>query len=101
MVIPNNGQNPYKSRAYPKHVQVRIYRVIGHMRIGAQWRKFTIEVPATKPSEAIEKAYSDLGSRHRLERGLIRIEEVKEISKDEVRRTELLQLMSLESLIKW
>ena len=83
------------------HVQVRVYRVIGHMRIKMQWQKFVIDVPATKPSEAIEKVYSDLGSRHKLKRNLIRIESIREISKDEVRKREVLQLLSLESLIKW
>lgn len=82
-------------------MSVRIYRVTGRMRIGAGWQKFSLEIPATKPSEAIEKAYADLGSRHGLGRGMISIEEVKEISRDEVKRSEVLQLVSLESLVKW
>ncbi|MGC9152585.1 MAG: 50S ribosomal protein L18Ae [Vulcanisaeta sp.] len=79
----------------------RIYRVTGHMRIGRQWQKFSIDVLATKPSEAIEKVYSDLGSRHKLKRSFIRIESVKEVGRDEVKRTELLQMLSLESIVKW
>ncbi len=66
-----------------------------------QWQKFSLELPATKPSEAVEAAYSELGSRHKLKRSMIRIEDVKEISKDEIKRTEILQLLSMESLIKW
>ena len=83
------------------HVSVRIYRVTGRMRIGMQWQKFSLELLATKPSEAVEMAYSELGSRHKLKRSMIRIEEVKEISRDEVKRTEVLQLLSMESLVKW
>ena len=83
------------------HVSVRIYRVTGRMRIGMQWQKFSLELLATKPSEAVEMAYSELGSRHKLKRSMIRIEEVREISKDEVKRTEVLQLLSMESLVKW
>ncbi len=82
-------------------MSVRIYRVTGHMRIGMQWQRFSLELLATKPSEAVEMAYSELGSRHKLKRSMIRIEEVREISKDEVKRTEILQLLSMESLIKW
>ncbi|ADN49440.1 50S ribosomal protein L18Ae [Vulcanisaeta distributa] len=82
-------------------MSVRIYRVTGRMRIGMQWQRFSLELLATKPSEAVEKAYSELGSRHKLKRSMIRIEEVREISKDEVKRTEILQLLSMESLVKW
>ncbi len=71
------------------------------MRIGGEWRKFTIYVTATKPREAMETVYSNLGSRHGLKRSLIRISEVKEVSKDEISDVNLLQLMSLESLVKW
>ncbi len=82
-------------------MSVRIYRVTGRMRIGMQWQRFSLELLATKPSEAVEMAYSELGSRHKLKRSMIRIEEVREISKDEVKRTEILQLLSMESLVKW
>jgi large subunit ribosomal protein LX len=82
-------------------VSVRIYRVVGQMRIGTQWQRFSLEVPAVKPREAIEAAYANLGSRHGLKRSMIIIENVKEISKDEVKRNEVLQLTSLEYLVKW
>jgi large subunit ribosomal protein LX len=71
------------------------------MRIGMQWQKFSLELIATKPSEAVEIAYSELGSRHKLKRSMIRIEDVKEISKNEIKRNDILQLLSMESLIKW
>ncbi|ADY01122.1 MAG: 50S ribosomal protein L18Ae [Vulcanisaeta sp.] len=83
------------------HVSIRIYKVVGRMRIGMQWQKFSLELIATKPSEAVEIAYSELGSRHKLKRSMIRIEDVKEISKDEIKRNDILQLLSMESLIKW
>ncbi|WP_054849437.1 50S ribosomal protein L18Ae [Vulcanisaeta sp. JCM 14467] len=82
-------------------MSVKIYRVTGRMRIGMQWQRFSLELLATKPSEAVEMAYSRLGSRHKLKRSMIRIEEVREISRDEVKRTEVLQLLSMESLVKW
>nr|WP_048056872.1 50S ribosomal protein L18Ae [Vulcanisaeta moutnovskia] len=82
-------------------MSIRIYKVVGRMRIGMQWQKFSLELIATKPSEAVEIAYSELGSRHKLKRSMIRIEDVKEISKDEIKRNDILQLLSMESLIKW
>ncbi len=66
-----------------------------------RWQRFSLELPATKPSEAVEIAYSELGSRHKLKRSMIKIEEVREVGKDEVKRTEVLQLLSMESLVKW
>lgn len=82
-------------------VSLRIYRVSGRMRIGMEWRKFTIYITATKPKEAIETVYSNLGSRHKLKRELIKIEDIKEVSKEEVERVDILQLLSMESLTKW
>ncbi len=81
--------------------RVAIYRVVGRMRVGTQWQRFSLELVATKPSEALETAYSLLGSRHKLKRGMIRIEDIREVSKEEVKRTEVLQLLSMESLVKW
>ncbi|BDR90934.1 50S ribosomal protein L18Ae [Vulcanisaeta souniana] len=78
-----------------------IYRVTGRMRIGMQWQRFSLELLASKPNEAIEKAYSDLGSRHKLKRSMIKIEDVREVSKDEVKHNEVSQLMSIEALVKW
>ncbi len=83
------------------NVSVRIYRIVGRMRVGMQWQRFSLELLATKPSEAVEIAYSELGSRHKLKRSMIKIEEVKEINKDEVKHTEILQLLSMESLVRW
>ncbi|WP_054857950.1 50S ribosomal protein L18Ae [Vulcanisaeta sp. JCM 16159] len=82
-------------------MSVRIYRIVGRMRVGMQWQRFSLELLATKPSEAVEIAYSELGSRHKLKRSMIKIEEVKEINKDEVKHTEILQLLSMESLVRW
>ncbi len=83
------------------NVSVRIYRIVGRMRVGMQWQRFSLELLATKPSEAVEIAYSELGSRHKLKRSMIKIEEVKEINKDEIKHTEILQLLSMESLVRW
>ena len=45
--------------------------------------KFMKEIPATKPSHAIEKIYADLGSRHRAKRHEIRILRVEEVEPGE------------------
>jgi len=77
--------------------EVKIYRVTGKMRIGDTWQKFTMEIRALKKEHALEKVYSDLGSRHKLKRVHIRIEKVEEISPDEVTRPHIIQLLRLIS----
>lgn len=77
--------------------EVKIYRVTGKMRIGDTWQKFTMEIRALKKEHALEKVYSDLGSRHKLKRVHIHIEKVEEISPDEVTRPHIIQLLRLIS----
>ncbi|MCE4617508.1 MAG: 50S ribosomal protein L18a [Desulfurococcales archaeon] len=67
--------------------EVKIFRVTGRMLLSPdkfpEWRKFAIEVRALNEEQAKEKVYSELGSRHKLKRTLIKIEDVKEISLEE------------------
>ncbi len=81
-------------------VNVKIYRVTGRMLISHDrlptWQKFSIEVRAVKPEDAVEKVLSELGSRHKLRRRHIRIEEIKEISLEEVKTPEIRALAKLE-----
>ncbi len=81
-------------------VSVKIYRVTGRMLISHDrlptWQKFSIEVRAVKPEDAVEKVLSELGSRHKLRRRHIKIEEIKEISLEEVKSPEIRALAKLE-----
>jgi large subunit ribosomal protein LX len=52
--------------------------VQGKFKAGVQWEKFTKQVEANNPKNAEEKVLSDIGSRHRVERRLVKIESVKE-----------------------
>ncbi len=62
---------------------VKVFRVRGVALFSPykvrEWQSFTIDVMAVKKEDAIEKVYSDLGSKHRLKRAHIRILEVFEI----------------------
>ena len=53
---------------------------------------------ALKPEHALEKVYSDLGSRHKLKRYHIKIEKIEEIGLEEV---EDLRILRLAELTKW
>ncbi|NPA24101.1 MAG: 50S ribosomal protein LX [Crenarchaeota archaeon] len=79
---------------------VKIYRVIGEMKVRNTWQKFKIDMLGTKISEVIEKTYSILGSRHKLNRQLIRIQDVQEIDPEEA-RDEIKIMMMLDKVVKF
>ncbi len=67
--------------------KVRVYRIRGRMLLShdslPEWREFNLEYTGTKIEDVIEKVYSNLGSRHKLRRKHIVIEEVKEVPAEE------------------
>lgn len=79
--------------------KVKVFRVKGVMKHRTFPEKFVLEVPALKEEHAIEYVYSVLGSRHKLNRKKIVIEEVKEISPDEIQQSEIRELLSLEKIV--
>ncbi len=81
-------------------MSVKVYRVIGMMRIKNQWQKFRIDLTATKVPEVIERVYSLLGSRHKLPRQFIRILEIRQISPEEA-KPEIQQLVALDKVVKF
>ncbi|MEM1597520.1 MAG: 50S ribosomal protein L18Ae [Pyrobaculum sp.] len=75
----------------------RVYRIAGE----AGDMKFAIEVTAEKPYDAIEKAYSLLGSRHKLKRTQIKIKEVSVISPEEAESEAVKLLMAIDKVVKY
>lgn len=67
--------------------EIKIFRITGFMLISQdklpQWVKFVKEVRALKIEHALEKIYSELGSRHKVKRANIKIVDVIEISPEE------------------
>ncbi|MCE4602860.1 MAG: 50S ribosomal protein L18a [Desulfurococcales archaeon] len=82
--------------------EVKVFKVSGEMMLShdrfPEWRKFTIYVRALKPEHAVEKVYSELGSRHKLRRYHIRIRSVEEVSLEEV---DDLRIHRLAALTRW
>lgn len=58
----------------------KIYRVTGSMRKVLEWERFTKYVYAVDESVAKQHTFSLLGSKHRLRRFEIRIEEVRPVT---------------------
>ncbi len=84
--------------------EVKIYRIEGYMLIShdknPRWQLFRKEVLALKPEHALEKVYSELGSRHKLRRKHIRIVSVKEISPEEASDPTVLALYEMKGFVK-
>lgn len=59
--------------------EVKTFRIIGRMPMGLQKSRFIKEVRALKLEHAIEKIYSELGSRHKLKRTMIDILSIEEV----------------------
>jgi len=82
--------------------EVKVFKVSGEMMLShdrfPEWRKFEIYVRALKPEHAVEKVYSELGSRHKLKRYHIKILRVDEVPLEEV---DDLRIHRLASLTKW
>ncbi len=84
--------------------EVKIFKVSGRMMLShdrfPEWRKFTVYVRAVKPEHAVEKVLSDLGSRHKLKRYHIRIEDVRDVPLEEVEDLHIIRLAELDKWVK-
>lgn len=58
--------------------------IMGKSIMSKNWQRFTKEVASLNKEEAKERVYSDLGSKHRVKRRSIKVEEIEEIAEDEI-----------------
>ncbi len=63
---------------------MKVYRVTGEIRKPNLKTPFTKEVLADKPEHAVEKAYAEIGSRHRVKRFYMKILSVDEVSPENI-----------------
>ena len=54
--------------------------------MGVYLQKFEVYVRATKPSEALEKVYSETAAIHKVRRHMVRIEAIEEVPEEELGR---------------
>ena len=65
--------------------KMRVYRVSGTFPMGmVKNQRFSKDVLGSSKEDAMERVYSDLGSKHKVKRRFINIEEVKEIKPDDI-----------------
>jgi large subunit ribosomal protein LX len=71
---------------------MQFYRVKGWFRQGLFTQKFTRELAATSKEHALERLYSEFGSRHKLKRKQINIVEAVEIKPEELKDKDVLAM---------
>ncbi len=64
-------------------METKIFRISGKFRMGENLQIFTKEFRAVSEESVIEKLYTDLGSKHKVKRNRIIIDEIKEIKPEE------------------
>ena len=65
-------------------MSVKIYKVEGQICKPNYTSRFSKELRAVNPEEAIEKMYAELGGQHGIKRVHLRIDAVEELRLDEV-----------------
>ncbi len=73
---------------------MKVFRVTGEIKKPNLATPFAKEVLASKPEQAVEKVYAEIGSRHRVRRHHIKIISAKEVSVDEVENPVLKKLLA-------
>ncbi len=58
---------------------MKVFNASGSFKTGKSWQVFKIEIAAEDPDAAMEKLVSTIGSKHRVRRDDIKVEELKEI----------------------
>lgn len=63
---------------------MKAYEIKGKFLMKNVWQPFTKEIEGENEEEAKEKILSIIGSLHKVKRNKIKIEEIKELQKDEI-----------------
>lgn len=72
---------------------MKIFRIRGWFKQGLHRQRFTRELLALSKEQALERVYSNFGSKHRVKRNLIHIEESVEVKPEEVKDPRILAML--------
>jgi large subunit ribosomal protein LX len=75
---------------------MKVFRVTGEIRKPNLKTSFKKEIIAAKPEHAIEKVYTELGSKHRVKRFQIKIATVEEVQPQDIKNPILKKLVTGE-----
>lgn len=75
---------------------MKAFRIIGNFKMGSQQASFTMENAANSRDEAVEKILSEIGSKHRVKRKLIKIESIRELKSEEIEEAYVREMLEVE-----
>jgi len=75
---------------------MKVFRVTGEIRKPNLKTSFKKEIIALKPEHAVEKVYTELGSKHRVKRFQIKIATVEEVQPQDIKNPTLKKLVTGE-----
>jgi large subunit ribosomal protein LX len=75
---------------------MKVFRVTGEIRKPNLKTSFKKEIIALKPEHAIEKVYTELGSKHRVKRVHIKILNVEEVQPQDIKNPTLKKIVTGE-----
>ncbi len=78
---------------------MKVFRVTGEIKKPNLKTTFKKEVIAVKAEHAVEKVYTELGSKHRVKRFHIRIASVEEVPPDQIEDPTLKKLVTGEEKV--
>lgn len=75
---------------------MKVFRVTGEIRKPNLRTPFVKEILADKADHAVEKVYSEVGSKHRVKRFYMKILKVEEVTSDEIENPVLKKMVAGE-----
>jgi len=60
------------------------FKISGTFRMGEFWQRFTKEIAAKDENDARDAILSDLGSKHRIRRSLVRVKTIVALKPEEI-----------------
>jgi len=79
--------------------KLKVFRVTGEIKKPNLKTTFKKEIIAVKAEHAVEKVYTELGSRHRVKRFHIKIASVEEVPPDQIEDPTLKKLVTGEEKV--
>ena len=68
--------------------EVKTFRITGEVKKPRTTIPFALELRATKKQDAIDRVYTDMGSRHKARRLEIKLEKIEELKSSETETKE-------------
>lgn len=82
----------------PKEVQVYNYRITFLKKPLAKKQKYEVDVRAVSEDDALNQAYSRIGSKHRVPRNLLKVKKIKKIEDSEIKDPILREIATDENI---